>query len=247
MWLLRQELFTGEKMLVRILVVVYVILRVIFLTVIYILSGILHRIQYPGIGVALAYAEDPSRAVAAFILPISAMLSVTVVWLRARRLRFLLHSPSQWLIWSAIVLIIVVHAIGLIGLGAVTVSTNVALGYVVAGFWYGGSIGLILLQEILNRQVSLIQPRFLVVYRKFITSVVLTAATGIAFTIGWLPAPSAILEMIMSSFTALYSAAYCHRSEFPLRSSCVFAYPATVPPVPVRSEHAAILIKEVDY
>ncbi len=230
----------------RILVALYIFLRFIFLLTIYLLSGILGQIKYPAIGVVLAYALDPSRAVGAFILPISGMISVTIIWLRLRRIRFLLHAPSHWVTWTVIVVMMIVHAIGLFGLGAVSATTNAALSYVAGGFWSLGSVGIILLQQVINWQVSVIQPLYLSYFRIVITIIVLLSALGIGITIGWLPAPAAILEMTMSSFTVLYSLTYTHSCEFPLRSSCPFAYPATAPPVPERIEHAAILIKEVD-
>ncbi len=232
--------------MVRIFVILYVLLRIIFLLTIYLLSGILGQIKYPAIGVVLAYAQDPTRAVAAFILPIAGMISITVIWLRLRRIRFLLHAPSHWITWWAIVLMMFIHAIGLFALGAVAASTNVALSYIAGGFWSFGSIGIILLQQVLNRQVEVIQPLFLSYFRIFITIVVLGAAIGIGCTIGWLPAPSAILEISMSSFTVLYSLSYMHSCEFPLRSRCPFAYPPIVPPVPECVEHAALILKEVD-
>jgi hypothetical protein len=247
MWLLRQDLFAGEKILVRTSVFLGLILRVIFLFLIYLLSGLNEQIHWPAIGVTLAYANDPSRAVAAFILPISGMINLTVIWLRMRRMRFLLHSPYHWASWLIIVSMMVVHTISLFGLGAITPLTNVALSYVVSAMWYGSTIQIILFVTLLNWQVSLIQPRYLLVYRLVILSLVLATSLAIALTIGWVVGPCAIVEIVLSSLTVLYALSYAHSSEFPLRSSCLFAYPASIPPVPRDVfEHAEILIKEVD-
>jgi hypothetical protein len=247
MHLLRKELFKGEKTLVRALVLGYVFLRLIFFLVIYLLSGINGQIRYPAIGVALAYANDPARAVAAFILPISAMLNISAIWLRLRRIRFLLHAPSHWVTWGTIVIMLGLHSLGLFGLGAVTPATNVALSYVVGAFWYGGAVSIIVLTTILNLQVGLKQPRYLVLYRRILAAIIVAVSIGIAVTIGWVIGASSILEIIMGSMTALYSLSYMHECEFPMRSHCPFAYPATVPPVPKNMpEHAELLVKEVD-
>lgn len=247
MWLFRQELFPGEKLLVRLLVNIFVLLRVIFLLTIYLISGIENHIRFPTIGVADAYALDPARAVGAFIIPISGMLILTVIWLRLRRIRFLLHAPSHWASWIAIAVLLIVQAIGLFGLGAVTPAVNPSLFYVVSSLWYAGAITTIMFTTLLNWQVSLIQPTYLRVFRRVVMVLVLLVALALALTIGWQFATAGILEIVLSTLTAVYALSYLHDCEFPMRSSCPFAYRASIPPLPPgKEEHASLFIKEAD-
>lgn len=247
MRLLRQELFSGEKEMVRIMIAILVALRIIFLATIYILSGVKHFIRYPHIGVYDAYAIDPARAVAAFILPFTAMFASTVIALRLRKISFLLHTPGQWIVWWLQVVGLVMVTLGLFALGALTPATDVALSYVCAAFWYGGSILVVVLSEFLDYHLDLKQPQYLKTARFIIAAFVMGTAMGIALTIGWLPAPAAVLEIVLSFVVVLYYITWAHDSEFPIRSNNPFAYPANVPPVPKdQPELSTLIIKEVE-
>ncbi len=231
----------------RILIITFIASRVILLVAIYIVSGVLGKLAYPKIGVTSAYATDPSRAIAAFILPISAMINLTVGWLRLRRMRFLLHSVYHWISWTGLAVMLVTLSMGLFGLGALVPSTNVALYYVASSLWYSGAIFSMVLATVLNWQVGLIQPRYLRNYRYILTVLVLGVSMALALTIGWVEAASSILEIVLSTMTALYTASYMHDCEFPMRSSCPFAYPASIPPIPPgKEEHASLFLKEAD-
>ena len=244
---LRLELFDGERFFVRSLIILIVALRFIFLGTIYLISALDGRLRYPNFTVNGAYAIDPERAIAAFILPLSAMAGFTVTTLRLRRIRKLLHAPSHWAIWWFMVVHVFMGTFGLFGLGAISPATDIALAYVVGGFWYAGNIGLITATTVLNQKVDLIQPRWLINYRFIVNGVILGAALVVAITIGWQPAPSSIGEIIQSSSTVLYTLTFAHESDFLMRSRCPFALPASVPPVPYGPEHQQVILKEVDY
>lgn len=232
MWWLRVELFPGEKQFVRALLVVLLFLRLSLLASVYILSGVENKIAYPNIGVNVAIQEDPSRAIAAFILPISAMLILVVVLLRLRRISFVVHTGCQWTVWTVIFISAFFVFFGLVGIGCVSLLTNAAVSYSFAGVWYVGSVINVCGLTFLNHMVQQIAPLWLVQLRIFFTLIVIGLSLGLAVTVGWVPQASWIIEILLAVSTVLYLETYAHSSDFPIRSYCPFAYPATVPPVP---------------
>jgi hypothetical protein len=143
--------------------------------------------------------------------------------------------------------LLIIQALGLFGLGSVTPAVNGTLFYVASLFWYTGAIFTILFTTLLNWQISLIQPAYLRVFRNVVMILVLLVALALALTVGWQIAAAGILEIILSTLTAVYALSYLHDCEFPMRSSCPFAYPASIPPLPPgMEEHASLFIKEAD-
>lgn len=246
--LLRVELFPGEKELVRILLLLLVVIRFILLGTVYILSGVKHQISFPNISVNAAISEDPSRAVAAFILPISAMITLVVVTLRLRRSSFIVHSVFQWVVWCMIFAGTLLAFVGLLGIAAVTLETDSALAYTFSGLWLAGSVVQVIGITVFNISVSLIVPLWLSLLRIVLTAIVALSTVGLALTVGWVPQADWIIEIILSCFVVLFMWTLAHTSEFPLRSSCPFASPASVPPLPaLRGPHRSLLLlKEVE-
>ena len=246
MWWLRIELFPGEKLLVRVMLGLLFFLRVGLLAVVYILAGVERRIFFPEIGFDVATQEDPARAVAAFVLPISAMLTLVVVSLRLRRVSFIVHSHTQWVLWTISLLGALGVFFGLIGIAAVSLRTNAAVSYVFACVWFLGSIAQTVAITLLNSLASLIAPMWLIQLRILLTGLVVLLALGVAVTVGWVSSASWILQILFSVLTIVFLVTFAHSSDFPPRSSCSFACPANVPPVPVCAEHHSLLLREVE-
>lgn len=239
------RLFIGEVYLVRFLLVLLVILRVTFLGVVYLLAGLSDAITWPQITVNTAFAIDPMRAVAAYILPISGMVLVVVLGLRLRRIRFVLHAPEHWIVWYLLVIHLGMAVFGLFGLAAVTPATNLALAYVFGAFWYAGTIGLVILTVVLNHMVGLVEPAWLRDLRFVLAIVVAISALIVAITIGWVDATSSIAEIILSATVVFFYMTFMHKSDFTMDSYCPFAYPADVPPVPKGvPQHSQLIVRE---
>lgn len=246
MRLLRQEYFSGEKTLVRILAGCLLLSRMVLLIVLYVVASEEGRLAWPYIGVTSTYSKGSGRAIAAFFLPLSAMMSSTILSLRLRRISFILHTQFQWFLWWVMVGGTVLLTLGLFGLGSVPPSTNSAVSYVFGTMWYIGSITSIVLGSALNRLVALVQPVWLGRLRLGVAVLVVLLTLLLAVTIGWLPGPASVIEIVLAQTVVLYYATFSHGSEFPIRSNCVFAYPASVPPLPIVPEHSLLILKEVD-
>lgn len=221
----------GERTLVRWLIVLLVLFRIVFLVVVYLLASLLGALTFPEIQVSSAYASDPMRAIASFLLPISAMMTAVVVGLRMRRIRPVLHTPAQWVVWWAQLVGLVFLTLGLFGVGAVAKSVNQTAFYIFAVFWYLGTIIQTACSTILNWMVQLVQPAWLHTLRILLTLLMLTAGLLLAVSIAWLFLVAAVAEIVMALATVANFATYAHESEFPHRSKCPFAHPPDVPPI----------------
>lgn len=226
-----KEAFPNEKLIVRILVFILVLLRLSYILTVYVLAGIDRRLSGSEFEASQVASVDPMRSVACFIHPIYAVILAVVTGLRLRKLKPLLHSQWQTRLWYLQLVIISVLVLGLMGIASVTLAVNPAGFFVFVSAWYIAAVMQTVSSYILGRMIWLTTPIWLDTYRKLCALMAAAAGILIISTIGWLRLGAAIGELILSVITVLYFATYAHASDFPCRSSCPNAYPVSVPPI----------------
>ncbi len=226
-----KEAFPHEKLVVRALICILVVLRVTYVFTVYLLAGIQHNLNGTEFEVSRVAKVDPMRAVAAFVHPINAVIIGTVNGLRLRRLQYIVHSSTQSCMWYSQIVFTSLLVFGLIGIGAVTIAVNVRLYYIFVAAWYTGAVMQLFVSAIFGKVADLDVPFWLDIVR--LCCAIIAAAAGILIlaTIGWFSLGTSIGDAILTAVTAVYFVTFAHGSDFHCRSRCPNAYPASVPPI----------------
>jgi hypothetical protein len=183
----------------------------------YLISALNGTLTYPSIYFSHAFQFDPSRAIAAFLLPVIALLVSAIVTIRQGRLYPAIGGPVQFILWVFVFVWLVILDIGLVGLGAVTITTQSALHYTAAGFIVIGGALLVLTDQMFNELTGADGTPGLKLWRW--SAVLGTWAAGIAFaiTIGLSDITASIMEFLFVFFFLMYLLSYLHPADgFPL-------------------------------
>ena len=207
----------------------------LYLTV-YLLAGLKGQLDYPSIYPSRAFASDPSRAVAAVLIPIMAFLLVFVVLERLNRTSPYIKTRGDIIVLGIILFSLFCVLIGLLGVAAVSVLTLDWLHWIAAGILLGGVVFLLLSLTYWDERLNMVRPNCLRWYRIIIAALGLIVGLVLAGTVGSVIIVTAICEMMLTGLLLLYFISYTHESEFPITSESsieevVVGIPVSNPPV----------------
>jgi hypothetical protein len=208
----------SEIFVVRTLIVLLTVLVLTFLGVVYLLSALNHSLSYPSIAISDAYETDPTRAIANFLISVSAYLFVLIVAARLIRLYpFVYRERDMWLLFL-IILSLVVGFLGLMGLAAVPISVQRTLHLVAALMFFLGVGFLVILSILLDESINISAPSWLRRTRIALGVVLVGLGIALAIVVELTDAPTGILEICLVLAGLVYIGTWMHESEFPIKS-----------------------------
>lgn len=216
----------------QVLIALLLLLELALFVSIYTLAAVQGLIAFPQIYISRASQFDPARAIAAYLLPLTAFIIAVVVGMRLNRIDPLLRTTREKRLWWASIVFLAGLILGTVGTAAVSIATQQWLHWVAATVLYVCGTLLVTAMTILDESVGLTQPGYLRKTRIVLT--VLIWAMGILFAVTavWLSSVASVAELVITALFILYFATYAHTSEFELKSTrLVVGYPASVPPI----------------
>ena len=207
-----------EKDVVRVLIGLITLCVVSFLGIVYLLSALNHSMVYPDISVSDAFVVDPSRAVAAFLIPIATYFFVLVVVARLVRLYpYVFRAIDMWL-FAFIILLLIVAFIGLMGVAAVPIDTQRTVHLVAAVMLFVGVGFLFIAFTLLDESIDLECSPTVRWYRIGLALLIFATGVALAVTQDLTEAAAAIIEIVIILQGLAYTWSWTSASEFPIKS-----------------------------
>ena len=209
-------LIETQGRVLKALVGVMVAIQIALVVSSYVLASRNGYIELPKIYLSVAFRQDPGRSIAAFILPITAILFGLLIGQRLWYLYALHRRVTEWrLIVSAIVALICA-VVGMIGVGAVSLDVSKQVHWVAAAMLFGSSTLLMILLTIMDRRMRIVQPKWL-----FATKVMFAILTCVSLVMMGASSffsflAASIFELIMAAVLMFYVVSLAHNSSFPL-------------------------------
>ena len=207
-----------QRKVIRGLVVLLLVLQVTLMISVYVISALHGYLQFPKIYISHALKQDPTRAIASFILPICAFIITIVV---GHRLYFI-HSHirtsrDRWLWWFTCGALTSLF-VGMLGVAAVSIPTHMTLHWLSATFLFMGGSFLTIGSSLMDHFFMIDIPVWLRNLR--CTTAALTLAVGVVFMsmMSVNSAVAAIAEMAVSALYVGYFVTLAHGSSFPITS-----------------------------
>ena len=208
----------SEKPVVRTLITAFAVFTVSLLGITFLISSLNGVIQYPNIAISDAFASDPSRAIAAFLIPVATYFLVLVVVSRLIRLYpYVFRTRDMWL-FSFIILCLVVTFFGLMGVAAVPINSQRSLHLVAAIMVFLGGGLMLIAFTLLDKSIDIDQPQFVLRYRIIVASLLVALGIALAITAEFTDVATAVLEIILVLLAVAYILSWTVESEFPIRS-----------------------------
>jgi hypothetical protein len=228
----------SEDNVTRFLIWFFMLIMAAMLVTLYLVAALEGILVYPSLYISSTYIRDPTRAVAAYMIPLLAFLFVIISTSRLNRLSpFIYRSIDIWLM-ALLIVSILVFFVGMCGVGAVPKSTLYPLHVVGAIMLFVGGIASLLIFTLLDYRLDLDQPMDIKWYRFGIAITGLATGVVLAITAGVSDITASICEIILAILLVLYVLSWMHESEFnfrsrslPARLSCLEAEPSSHPPV----------------
>ena len=183
--------------------------------------------------------DDPYRALASYILPFNALFSFIVVGLRFRRM----HEISKLTrlgthLWRTGVVFLFLASIGLIGVGAVSMSTT-ETGHMILGIplFFGNPVMALAIVAFDEKCILPLGrwkvPKWLRIYRGLTAIGMLTLAIAFSAVAAFSEAAFSAIEITILNTFALFYFTFWHRSDFEMNSE------VAPPPVTNNLVHAS--------
>ncbi len=207
-----------EKDVVRVLIGLLIVCVLAMLGIVYLLSGLNGSLQYPEISISDSYIVDPSRAVAAFLIPISTYILVLIVVARLIRIySFVFRTGDMWL-FSFIIVCLIVGFVGLMGVAAVPIEVERSLHLTAAIALFLGLGFMLIGFTVLDESIDLEASRSVRLYRLGFSIILLSLGIALAVTADVSDAATGILEIVLILSGLLYILSWSVSSEFPIKS-----------------------------
>jgi hypothetical protein len=208
----------GEIHVVRFLVVLLILLVLSFMGSLFLVAALNGTLSFPDISISDAYTADPTRAEAAYMIPVSAFVFVLIAISRISRMSLFVYRQAD--IWTFSLLIVSVFFIFIsaCGVAAVPLSSEYTVHVVsaITLFISGGVfIGAV---TWLDDRLDFDRPQLLRNFRIATAIVLILTGLALAITSELTDAAAGVLEIVLVLLFLLYIASWVHRSEFPLES-----------------------------
>ena len=215
----RPSVYFEEKNVIRTLIAIAAILVIALMTTLYLVAGLEHIIMYPSLYISSTYVRDPTRAVAAYILPLLAFLFVIVSVSRINRMSpYIFRWQDIWLL-AFLILCISMLFMGLCAVGAVPISTQHTVHSVGVILLFVGGTFTVITFTVLDDRLFIIMPDFLRITRIAIAVLTFLVGLTLAITTEMTDITASIAEIVLVSLFALYVLTWAHESDFPIRSA----------------------------
>lgn len=227
-----------EKFRFRFLLIFLCLVVLSLLATLYLVASMDHIFAFPEISISDAYVRDPTRAVAAYLIPLGAFVFTLIVVSRLLRMFPYVYRQADLWMFSLVILATGFFLISACGVGAVPLSTQYSIHIVatVTLFISGGII--ILTCTFLDSQLDFDQPQNLGIYRIILSSLVVFCGIALAITAQLADADAAagIIEISLVVLFLMYFVSWGHDSEFPLNSKSLpsrltYSHDICLPPV----------------
>jgi len=227
-----------NKGLIQLLVLLLIIIQVAFFASIYITSALLGQLDYPKIFISHAISLDPGRAIAAYLLPLSAILILVIIGSRFYRMYPLLPSRSTGAVVSPrsglgrlrspriirglywfLLFCLFVMVITMIGVSAVAISTQRWVHWIIAGLMFLFGTMLVVFFPVLDRELHVLISRWIFRFRWFLAIFAFLMGISLGVFAPTIKLVGAIIEIVGVVVLIVFVITFAHPSEFPLRTS----------------------------
>lgn len=204
--------FITHAVIMRLVAVLFV-LHIVCWTTVYYLAFKYGLIAYPYLFLSTAFGWDPARAVAAFLLPIIALLTGLVLYLRALLIKPRLKTRFQRSLWKGFNCCIVLTCFGLLGVSAISIYTNIYVHLVFAFALFIGGILIMLISTFFDISLNLPINLPIRVIRLVLT--VTAIVSGICLGVFFYPKPffGSIMEMVTTGSIISYFCTFAYKLE----------------------------------
>ena len=207
-----------EKDVVRALIIFFIFLVLVLLFVLYLVSALNGTLQYPEITISRTYVTDPTRAVAAFLIPLGVFVFVLVIVSRLVRMYpFIYRSVDLWL-FAFLILFIFVAIVGVLGASAVPLTVEYSVHITGAIMLFVGVAFGFAIMALLDHRLDILRPKWVKRYRGILATLMVATSLALAISIDLTSAAGGILEIIIILMFLMYIASWLDSSEYPLKS-----------------------------
>ena len=173
-------------------------------------------LESPKLYLSSAFRQDPARAIAGFILPLTSMIYGVIVshrlWYLYSMTRDVRDSRFYWVACFALGCAV----FGMIGVSAVSLDVSKLIHWLAASVLFLGSGLLMCMLTLLDRRLKVVQPHWLMIVKISLTSlsilsvVLMGSAAFFSYLVG------SVFELILAACLVAYLVALVHDSSFPI-------------------------------
>ena len=195
------------------LVGILLLLHIVCWTTVYYLALKYRLIQYPYLFLSTAFGSDPARAVAAFILPMISVLTGLLLGMRSALIKPRIKTRIQRRLMFAFNVCIILTCVGLLGVSAISIYTNIYVHLIFAFIVFISGILIMLLSTYFDSILKLPVSTFVQSIRYALT--VVAVVSGICLGVFFVPYPflGSLMEMIATGSMTAYFVTFAHKLE----------------------------------
>ena len=195
---------------------VLLILQTTLVISVYIIATQHGYLESPKLYLSSAFRRDPARAIAGFILPVTAMIYGILVSHRLWQIFPLLRNGGDRRIFWISVFGLACAVFGMIGVSAVSLDTSKLIHWITAAILFNGSGVLMLTLTLLDKRLRVAQPGWIMWVKigftalTFISLAVMFSAVFFSYLVG------SIFELILAAVLVAYLVTLVHDSCYPI-------------------------------
>ena len=209
-------LFETEKKLIQGGALVLIALQTALVVSSYIIASNEGYLEMPKIYLSSAFRKDPARAVAGFLLPLSAYILGSIMAHRLYRISFFLRNPGDQRIYYACIVGTILAVVGMVGVAAVSLDVSKSIHWVAAAVLFFSSVGVMIGFSLLDERLRVSIPGWLRVVRISLTilSTLSLGGMGVSSFVSFFA--GSIFELILAFLLIAYLVSLTHASSFPI-------------------------------
>lgn len=205
-----------ERKVMRWAAAVLTVLQIVLIVSCYIIAVRDGYLISPKLYLSASFRRDPTRAIAGFILPLTAISYGIILAARIYRISVFVNKRSdEVLLWISIVATCGA-VVGMIGVAAVSLDLDKNIHWVAAAVLFFSAVVLMVCLTILDDRLNLKRPNWLRVVRIVISAlavlsiVMMGAATFFSYLV------ASIFEFLLAALLVSYIFSLVHDSSFPI-------------------------------
>ena len=195
------------------LVVTLLVLHVLCWSSVYYVALKYKLIAYPYLFLSTAFGWDPARAIASFILPIISVLTGLLLYMRSMLIKPRIKTTGHRRLWKAFNLCSVLSCIGLLGVSAISVYTNIFVHLIFAFLVFIAGILIMLISTVLDSSLKLSVSPTILALRYGLTAIAIVS--GSLLGVFFVPYPffGSVMEMIAAGAMTAYVWTFAHKLD----------------------------------